>query len=98
MRLSRIRRELGICCVRQPLRQARVMSLTSLTLVFGFIGAIATGCSSPTPSVGTDAYQPKAVADGYASSGCFYSNDFAAERTIAGGVLHWCGPEPRAGK
>ena len=97
MRSSRIRRELGISCVSQPLRQANFISLIPLTLVFGFIGATATGCSSPTPSLGTNAYKPKAVAGGYASGGCFYTNDFAAERTM-GDVLHWCGPEPRAGK
>ena len=95
MWLSRVHRGTGICCARQPIRQA--MNLASLILVFGFVGAIAAGCSSPVPSLGANAYQPRPNAGGaYASGSCFYSNDFGAERTSAGHVLHWCGPEPRA--
>jgi hypothetical protein len=66
-------------------------------LVGGFIAEIAPGCSSVTPLTGANPRQPvEEIASSHAGDACFYSNDFGTERNIAGRVLHWCGPEPRA--
>jgi hypothetical protein len=66
-------------------------------LVGGFIAEIAAGCSSVASLTGANARQPvEDIASSRAGDACFYSNDFGTERSIAGRVLHWCGPEPRA--
>lgn len=97
MWLSRVRRETGICCARRSIRQKKVMNPAFPTLVFGFIAAAAAGCNAATPSPGFNSHQPRSDnAGAYASSSCFYSNDFGAERTDAGHILRWCGSEPRA--
>ena len=81
---------------RQPMRRTKPMNVASLTLVSGFIAAVAAGCSTATPSPQSNSRQLRPDdAGAYASGSCFYSNDSGAERNLAGRALHWCGPEPR---
>ena len=82
---------------RPPIRRAKRMNVASVILVFGFIAAAATGCSSATPSLQSNSRQlPLNAGGAYVNGSCFYSNDSGAERKLAGRALHWCGPEPRA--
>jgi hypothetical protein len=94
---SRVAFENGHWYARPPIRRAKLMHVASLTLVFGFVAAIAVGCSTATPSLQSNSRQLRPNEGGsYVSGSCFYSNDSGAERNLAGRALHWCGPEPRA--
>src|SRR4029077_4795750 len=79
---------------RQQMRQPKTINIASMVLVWSFIAGAAAGCSSVSSL--TDVRQPMENSTAlYVSGACFYSNEFGTERSIGGGVLHWCGPEPR---
>ncbi len=68
-----------------------------LILALGVIASAAAGCSPIQASGSGNLPQAAQItAAPYVRASCFYSDVSGADRTVAGRVLNWCGPEPKA--
>lgn len=89
-----IDRMTGIDRKRMP--RAPVIVRCSFAMAVLGIATLTAACGPVPSSAGAESGSAQKNAIPHNKADCFYSDFLGTDRVVAGRVLHWCGPEPKA--